>query len=271
MRLGGKVAVITGSTKGVGAATAVLFAGEGARVVVTGRTVEAGEAVVKKICGAGGEAVFIPADMTRESEVEALVNGAAEAFGGIDILVNNAAALEFMGEGGERKLTEQTTEDFEYILRVNLFGTFWTSKYAIRKMKERGAGSIVNISSVASLFGLPTVPSYASCKGALNALTRQIAFDYAGDNIRCNTVVIGVVVSGGLLDVMHSDAQFGALLDDLTLTRPLVNDDVAKAIAFLASDDAETITGVTLPVDGGLMIRTVIPDFSKYFGGLEPV
>jgi NAD(P)-dependent dehydrogenase (short-subunit alcohol dehydrogenase family) len=260
MRLTNKVALVTGSTKGIGRATAVRFAAEGASVVLCGRSEDLGGAAVDEITAAGGTATFIAADLTHEDQVERLVETAVDRFGRLDILVNNAAVVADV-VSLDRPIAEQDTDNLDLILRLNVYGAFWSMKYAIPAITDCGGGSIVNISSYGSQYGIPRTPSYSASKGALNALTRQVAVDYA-PNIRCNAVIVGMVVTEEILRIIELDESLSAQLEALTLTRPGTPADVAAAAAFLASDDAAFITGALVNVDGGMSAKSSVPDTS---------
>src|SRR5580765_3571567 len=191
-RMEGKVAIVTGSTRGIGRATALRFAREGARVVVTGRTEDAGREVEEEIRAAGGEGVFVPTDLAREDDVVAMVSTAIERYGALTTLVNNAAPTELMGPGRlDRRVTELENDAWDAIMLVALKAVIWSCKYAIPAMTTSGGGAIVNISSAASILGTPGLDTYTAAKGALNALTRSLAVEYAPDNIRVNCIVSG--------------------------------------------------------------------------------
>jgi meso-butanediol dehydrogenase / (S,S)-butanediol dehydrogenase / diacetyl reductase len=268
VRLQNKVAVVTGSTKGIGRAIAEGFAGEGAKVIVTGRDQGGGAEVRNAIRAAGGEATFVSADVSSEDEVRSLVARSVETYGGIDILVNNAAAVEFIGAGGDRPLADQTTEDFDQVLKVGLYGVFWACKYTIPAMIERGAGSIINISSIASQFGQPGVPSYTASKAALNGLTRQVAAQYAAAGIRSNAIVVGFVLSGTFAQAIEASPSLRQAIDDIGLVKQGAPDDIAHLATFLASDGSRFLTGMLVPADGGLSARSQMPDFSALLGSL---
>jgi meso-butanediol dehydrogenase / (S,S)-butanediol dehydrogenase / diacetyl reductase len=270
MRFEDKVVVVTGSTQGLGRAMAVRFAAEGAHVIVCGRNQSAGEAVVESILGDGGSARFVRVDVSVEDEVRRLVAEAVSGCGGIDVLVNNAMAIDFIGAGGERPIVDQPTESFDYIVKVGLYGTFWATKYAIPAMLEGGGGAIVNISSIASVAGMAGVPSYSVVKGAINALTRQVAVDYGPQGLRCNVVVAGFVPTGGLAGALAADPEIGRKWDEPLLTRRGRPEDVAAAVTFLSSEEAAFINGIELLIDGGLSAKANAPDFTALLGALSP-
>jgi NAD(P)-dependent dehydrogenase (short-subunit alcohol dehydrogenase family) len=221
VRLEGKVALVSGSTRGIGRSIAQMFASEGAKVAVTGRTVERGQKVVDLITGEGGEAEFFA-------------------------LVNNAAPTVEVGSN-IKPLVDVTTEEWELILRSALTGNvFWSCKYGIPRLAAAGGGSIINISSGQSVIGMGGFAAYAAAKGGMNSLTRAIAVEAAPNNIRCNTIVVGRVVAKG-------DA--GAGITPGSLTRLGVPNDIGYAATYLASDESAFVTGSILTADGGFTIN----------------
>ena len=263
MRLAGKVALVTGSTRGIGRATAVRFGAEGAKVVVTGRTRDAGEAVEREIRAAGGDAIFVSADFSREEDVVGVVDAALERYGALSTLVNNAAPTELMGPGRlDRAVTELTNEAWDAIMVVGLKAVVWACKYSIPHLAQSEGASIVNISSAASILGTPGLDTYTALKGALNTLTRSMAVEYASDGIRCNAIVSGMVLSSPGASQLMEDPVIGAATRAMHLTRLGVPDDIASAALFLASDEAAFVTGALVPVDGGVTCRMPVPDLS---------
>lgn len=238
-RLAGEVALVTGSTAGLGRAIARRMAAEGAAVVVTGRSAERGEAVAEEVGG-----TFLAADLTDESACGRLVDEAAGAHSRLTILVNNAVA-----EVGTAAVDGVTTAAWEEAFRVNVTAPMWLCRAAIPHFRTSGHGSIVNVSSRAAERASPGLAAYVASKGALNALTRSLAVDYAADNIRANTVAPGYVLND------RRDADLGderrARLEAMHLLPLATADEVAAAVAFLAGPDAAQITGTLLPVDGG--------------------
>jgi NAD(P)-dependent dehydrogenase (short-subunit alcohol dehydrogenase family) len=246
-RLQDEVALITGSTRGLGRETARLFAEEGARVVVTGRSPERGEETVASIEGAGGAALFVPADLGDEEQCEALVEAAVLRFGPLTVLVNNAVAGG--RDTGDGPVADVSAWAFESVLRVNLVAVATMCRLAIPHMLAAGHGSIVNISSRAAELATPRLAAYAASKGGLNALTRSITVDYARQGVRCNTVQPGYILHE-VRDAELTDER-RLRLEEMHLTRLATATDVAYAALFLASREAEVISGITLPVDGG--------------------
>jgi meso-butanediol dehydrogenase / (S,S)-butanediol dehydrogenase / diacetyl reductase len=262
-RLQGKVAIVTGSTRGIGRGCAIRFAAEGASVVVTGRTEDAGREVEAEIRDKGGEATFVRTDLGREHDVVAMVRAAVQGYGKLTTLVNNAAPTELMGPGRlDRRVTELENDAWDSIMLVALKAVVWTCKYSIPEMAKAGGGAIVNISSAASMLGTPGLDTYTAAKGALNTLTRSMAVEYAPDNIRSNCIVSGMVLTSEGAFKMMDDPVIGGATKAMHLTRLGVPEDIANAALFLASDEAAFITGAVIPVDGGVTARMPVPDIS---------
>lgn len=244
MKLKDRVAIITGAGSGIGRATALLFAGEGARVVVNDLALAAGEETVGLIREAGGEAVFAAADVSRAGDAAAMVKAAVDKYGRLDILHNNA------GITGGRKFVGDTDDGYwEKVIAVNLSGVYQCSKYAVREMLTRGGGAIVNTTSIMGLVGLPGNAAYAASKGAVIQFTRTMALEYAPKGIRVNAVAAGWI-----------DTPFNDILDEKLIQwsireTPLGRwgkpEDIAKAALYLVCDDSSFVTGHTLVVDGG--------------------
>jgi 3-oxoacyl-[acyl-carrier protein] reductase len=244
MRLAGEIAIVTGSTSGLGKEIARMFAAEGARVVVTGRNRERGDAWAKEIQGQGGDATFVAADLSELDQCQALVDATVERYGGLTVLVNNHVAASGDGKLGDVKLDE-----WELKVRVNLTAPAWLMRAAIPHMQAAGHGAIVNISSRAAERGTPGLAAYAASKGGLNALTRSVAIDYARDGIRCNSVTPGYI----LHEVRDADItpEKLARVSGQHLTRLISAADVAYCCVWLASKEGEVITGLDIPVSGG--------------------
>jgi NAD(P)-dependent dehydrogenase (short-subunit alcohol dehydrogenase family) len=246
-RLEGEVAIVTGSTAGLGKEVARLFAAEGARVVVTGRNSERGEAAAAALRASGGDARFVAADLTDESEARGLVRETVDRCGGLTILVNNAVSPEVIAADGPVADVPGTV--WEEMYRVNVLGAVWLIQEAIPAMLSSGRGSIVNVSSRTAERASPRLAAYTASKGAMNALTRSITLDYARRGIRCNTVQPGYILHE------ERDAELTAerrrTIEEMCLTRPPNAIDVAYAVLFLASREADCISGVTLQVDAG--------------------
>ncbi|HMF81757.1 MAG TPA: glucose 1-dehydrogenase [Acidimicrobiia bacterium] len=247
MRLEGEIALVTGSTSGLGKAIAVAFAAEGARVVVTGRDAGRGNAVVDSIGRDGGDAAFHAADLSDEAACSQLVSAAVEQFDGLTVLVNNAVGSTV--DEADGPVVELTTSSWDATLRVNLTAPMWLARASIPHMVESGHGSIVNISSRAAERASHGLAAYIASKGGLNALTRSIAVDYADANIRCNTISPGYVLNERR-DADLTDER-RARLEGMHLTRLGTATDVAHAAVYLAGPESEFVTGVNLPLDGG--------------------
>jgi NAD(P)-dependent dehydrogenase (short-subunit alcohol dehydrogenase family) len=247
MRLEGKVALVSGSTRGIGRTIAEMFAREGASVAVTGRTVDRGEKVVAGIRAAGGEAEFLELDVNDEASVRGVVEATVERFGHLDTLINNAAPTDVVSTT-VKPLQDYTTEEWERILRGTLTGNvFWSCKYAIPHLAASGGGSIVNISSAQSVVGLSGFSAYGAAKGAINALTPILAVENAAAHIRVNTIVVGRVIS-------HK-ADTGVGVGGGHLTRLGTPADIAYIATWLASDESGFVTGSLVTADGGFTIN----------------
>ena len=264
MLLSGDVAVVTGSTGGIGEGVAHELAEHGASVVVTGRRADQGERVAANIRAAGHTAGFIRADLTVEADVEALFKGARSMYGNVTVLVNNAAPTDLVGAGRmDGRLTDVSTSNFEHIIKVGLYSAYWCCYYAIPMMQAAGRGSIVNVSSVAGVKATPRVFAYATAKGGLQALTRSVAADYARDNIRANTVIVGFVVSNPLAEKFAADPSMNAAMAATMLTRFGQPSDIAHVVRFLASSESAFMSGTDIYADGGGTVKHVIPATKK--------
>lgn len=255
--LEGKVALVTGATQAMGAAIACRLAADGAAVLGVGRGESRGRAVAEQIRAAGLRAEFQVADISREDEVARAVDSAVERFGSIDIVVNNAAAFDASNRESAAHL--ESTETFDAVLKVGLYAPFWFAKYAAPVMISGGHGGLfVSISSYASSRGVAGIPAYTAAKGGVEALTRQLAAEYADSGIRANTLVLGSFSVPRNADV-HANAEMADALRAARMThRPGAPADVAALVAFLASDEAAFITGAALNVDGGLLAKAPV-------------
>ena len=250
-RLEGKVAIVTGATEGIGAAVARLFASEGARQVLVARRTEPGQRMVEEL----GEqcARFLSADVAHEPTATAAAMTALKEFGRLDILVNNAA-MDFA-----RDILDTRREDLERLFAPNFFGAFAMLREAGRVMCERGCGSIVNVTSRNASVGVPSMGAYAAAKGALLALTRIAAVEWASAGVRVNAVAPGLTdtpLIRAWVDGQPDPATFEAgLVASVPLGRIATPEDVALAILYLASDESRHVTGASIPVDGGYTAR----------------
>ncbi len=249
MKLKGKVAVVTGGGAGLGQAVARRFALEGARVVVAEIKLRDGETTVEDIQRKGGDAIFIPTDVSVEADVEAMVDAAVKQYGGIDILYNNAAVLFHKKEARAHELS---AEVWDRTISVNLRGLWLCSKYGIPSLLSRGGGSIIQVASPTGIRGFTNLTAYSTSKAGVLGLMRAMAADYASDNIRVNAIVPGTMdtpMNGEYL----SDSQVRAsLIAKAPLRRLGVSDDVSGLAVFLASDESAFCTGGVYMVDGGL-------------------
>lgn len=240
--LEGKSTVVTGSASGIGKATALLFARQGARVVVADINEEAGRETVRAICEEGGQATFLRTDVREADDVKEMIDFAVQTYGRLDVLVNNA------GIGHRIPVHRCTEEDWENVIATNLTGVFLGCKYGVQAMLRQEGGVIVNIASGAGLLGAPRSPAYSAAKGGVVVLTRQIADDYAQDGIRINAVCPGAVDTP-LMDVVYreisDDLKEGKRIYESRLTRGrlLAPEEVAHAVLYLASDETAFITG----------------------------
>lgn len=267
MRLKDKVAVITGGTKGIGRMTAIMMAKEGAKVVLTGRTEEAGAEVEERIREVGGTGMFVRADNRFEEEIAGAVHRAAQAYGPVTVLMNNAIATDAVGSGKDSHVHDLDMDTLDHIMKAALYGTIWASKAAIPYMKQVGRGSIINISASSSVGAIPARPAYQASKGAINSLTRQMAFDYGKDGIRVNTIVVGFTnTDSDTFRSMLADPQIKAAFEGLVLT-PYLGEasDIANGAIYLASDESKYVTGTMLTIDGGALCHQAQPqlDFLK--------
>ncbi len=246
MRLAGKVALVSGGARGMGAAEARLFAREGARVVI-GDVLEAeGKAVEADVNAKGGEAVFVRLDVTREADWERAVAAALDRFDGLHVLVNNA------GVGAASRIEDTTVEAWDRVMDVNAKGVFLGTKAVIPAMRRAGGGSIVNISSQLGLVGMDdSSPQYQASKGAVRLLTKTTALQYARDGIRANSVHPGPIVTPMTERRRADPAQYQRMLGRIPLGRYGEPDEVAYGVLYLASDESAFVTGSELVIDGG--------------------
>jgi NAD(P)-dependent dehydrogenase (short-subunit alcohol dehydrogenase family) len=251
-RLAGKVAIVTGAASGIGRATALALAREGAAVVVADLNAEGAKRVAGEIEGAGGRAHAQPADVSSEPSVVAMVAAAVERFGGLDVLHNNAALTDPAVMAADGEITSLALDTLERTLAVNLRGPLLGCKHAIPRMLERGGGSIVNTSSAAALAGDLVRTAYGISKAGVDSLTRYVATQYGKRGIRCNSIAPGVIATPALAANVPKELLAVYERSHLTprLGRP---EDIAALVVFLASDESAFLTGQTLCADGGLL------------------
>ena len=247
-RLKEKVAIVTGSTSGIGIGIARLFAAEGAKVVICGRREEKGQAVVDRIASEGGEASYHFMDMSDTDSIKKLIDDTAEKYGKIDILVNNAANVSLK----DGRVDELTLEMWDAILNDDLRGTFYSTKCVLPYMqKNQNGGSIINIGSMASCGGDLGSTAYACAKAGVNMLTQYTALQYGKQKIRCNCVRPGLIVTP------ENEARVPQVLKDIFLNNIAVDrygcpEDIGHMCVYLASDESNYVTGQIINVDGGL-------------------
>ncbi len=243
-RLQGKVAFVSGGGSGIGAATAIRFAREGAAVVICGRRQAPLDAVVARIAQAGGRAQAVLADVSDERQYVDAIEAAAERHGRLDVLVNNAMAYTW------GPIDEMSTGDWHANFATSVDGTFWGTRAAMRLMKARG-GAIVNLSSICGTLGTPSMSGYSAAKAAIINFTRAAAAEGAAAGIRVNVVIPAVVETPATAGMLADDAARRTTEKLIPMGRVGQPDELASAILFLASDEASYITGAALPVDGG--------------------
>jgi NAD(P)-dependent dehydrogenase (short-subunit alcohol dehydrogenase family) len=240
------VVLITGALTGIGRATALAFAREGARIVISGRRHDAGVALLKELRELGAEAEFVRADVRHEDDVQALVRQTVERFGRLDVAVNNAGS-----EGVSRPITEQSPESYAATFDTNVLGTILSLKHEMRVMVSQGHGSIVNLSSTFGSRGAAGASMYVASKHAVEGLTKAAALEGAAADVRVNAVAPGPVETGMLNRVAGGADKMAALAAGVPARRLGTPEDIAATIVFLASDKADFITGQIVGVNGG--------------------
>ncbi|MCY3972783.1 MAG: SDR family NAD(P)-dependent oxidoreductase [Candidatus Dadabacteria bacterium] len=253
MKLKGKVALITGGSLGLGKATAILFAQEGATVIITGRTEKTLKEAVSEAESKGVKIEYLVSDVAKEEDCKSAVEETVKRHGAVDILFNNAGVLS------AASTHETETEEWDRIFAINVRGTFMMSKYAVPHMLKKGSGCIVNNSSILGLKALPGIAAYTASKGAVTQFTRAMALDYAQQGIRVNAICPGTIVTPmvtGMLDSMEdkqaAEEMFKSFHPMGRLGHP---DEIARAVLFLCEDGVDFMTGTMLSVDGGWIAR----------------
>ena len=255
MRLSGKVAIITGATSGIGRAAGRVFAAEGARVVLFGRRAEKGHDAEAEIRAQGGEALFVPGDVTSEEDVARLAAETLSAFGAVHVLFNNAGINPL---AARKPVDELSDAAWEAVIATNLTGVLRCTRAVIPHMRRAGGGAIVNTSSTFGLVGAKNRAAYAASKGAVTQLTKAMALDYGPENIRVNCICPGMTLNDRVTEMVEEARREGrleAILADYALRRLGTCEEVARVAAFLASEDASWVTGAAVPVDGGYTAR----------------
>jgi NAD(P)-dependent dehydrogenase (short-subunit alcohol dehydrogenase family) len=242
------VVLITGALTGIGRATALAFAKEGAHVVVSGRRDEEGKKLVAEMRKLGAEAEFIRADVRHDEEVRKLIDKTVERFGRLDVAVNNAGT-----EGAPGPVTEQTAESFAATFDTNVLGTLLSMKHELRIMLPQRSGSIVNVSSAYGSVGAAGASVYVASKHAVEGLTKSAALEVAGTGVRVNVVAPGTTDTGMLTRFTDTDENKAALVSTVPVKRLAAPEEIANVIAFVASANASYMTGASIPVDGGMI------------------
>lgn len=241
-----KIVMITGAGSGIGRAAALLYAKEGAQVVVSDINPKGGEETVKLITEAGGKAVFIAANVAKLDEVENLINACVAQFGKLDIAINNAG----IGDFNQKKTAEHPVDSWDKVIAVNQTGVFYCMKMELQQMMKQGGGNIVNISSVAGLKGLPNNLAYVASKHAVVGMTKTASMEYAKHNIRINAVCPVFTLTN-----LFKPEFFGDKAEKLKANIPMKRygktEEIAEAIAWLTTDKSSFVTGHIMPVDGG--------------------
>lgn len=250
MKLDGKVAIVTGAGSGIGRASAILFAREGARVIVVDNNARAADETVALISAKGLHAAPAYVDVTREAEISAMIAATVDRWSRLDILFNNAGVVLV------KTIDEMTEQEWDRVLGVNVKAAFLAAKHAVPHMRRAGKGAILNTGSIASLTGQRGTPAYSASKGAIALLTKSLALDLGRDSIRVNCICPGITDTPMLREHMgHGEAGERNIRERLArvpLGLILTPEDVASAALYLVSDESEGITGVLHVIDGGL-------------------
>lgn len=249
VRLRNKVALISGAAHGIGAATARLFAGEGAKIGLADIHEENGQRLEREITTGGAQAFFLRMDATREQDWQQTVAAMVSRFGRLDVLVNSAGIYR------RANLEQTTVEEWDRVMSINVRGVFLGTKAAIPAMRKAGGGSIINLSSVSGLIGGPYSTAYNASKGAVRLLTKSTAVQYAREGIRCNSVHPAPVETDMLTLVFPDEQSRRERLAEIPMGRFGTAEEVARALLFLASDESSYMTGSELVIDGGLTAR----------------
>jgi NAD(P)-dependent dehydrogenase (short-subunit alcohol dehydrogenase family) len=240
------VVLITGALTGIGRATAFVFAGEGARLVVSGRREPEGKKLEKELRQLGAEVEFVKTDVRHDDDIRALVDKTVARFGRLDIAVNNAGT-----EGLRGLVTEQTAESYAATFDTNVLGVLLSMKHELRVMLPQGSGSIVNISSTYGSVGAAGASVYVASKHAVEGLTKSAALEVAGTGVRVNVIAVGATDTGMLTRFTSTDENKAALVSTVPLKRLATPEEIAQVIAFVGSAKASYMTGSSIPVDGG--------------------
>jgi dihydroanticapsin dehydrogenase len=248
-RFANKKVFISGGATGIGEAAVLLFAQQGAIVTIFDRDIENGEKCLQKVLDGGGRGIFISGNLIYPEEIEKAIDQSLKTYGGIDILINNA------GVESPYSVHEMPIEEWDRVMAVNLRGMYLMAKAVIPIMKKSGGGAIVNTASISGLLGWPISAAYCVSKGGVIQLTKQMAVDYAQDNIRVNCIAPGTTLTPLIERIFQQESEPEKAKQQISQMHPLGRfaqpEEIAQAILFLASEDASFITGAVLPVDGG--------------------
>lgn len=247
--LSGRVAIVTGAASGIGAATAKLFASEGARVMVADVQDAAGEDVAGAIQAAGGDARYVHTDVSSEVDVEQLIGQTLDVYGQLDVLHNNAYWAPL-----NRSATDTSMDEWHKTIAVSLTGVFLGCRYALPIMVSQGRGVIINTASAAAIAGSPKFAAYMAAKGGVMALTRSVAYDYGKAGVRCNTICPGYIETPATAPLLSDSERKAWLMEKLLLPYTGLPADIANAALYLASDASRYMNGQVMTVDGGRTI-----------------
>jgi NAD(P)-dependent dehydrogenase (short-subunit alcohol dehydrogenase family) len=242
------VVLITGALTGIGRAAAIIFAQQGAHIVVSGRRDKQGQELVAELQGLGAEAIFVRTDVRNDDDVRNLVDQTVKRFGRLDIAVNNAGT-----EGVPGPVTDQTAESYTATFDSNVLGVLLSMKHELRAMLPQGSGSIVNVSSAYGSIGAAGASVYVASKHAVEGLTKSAALEVAGTGVRVNVVAPGTTNTGMLTRFTNTDEGKAALVSTVPLKRLAAPEEIAHVIVFVASANASYMTGASIPVDGGMI------------------
>jgi NAD(P)-dependent dehydrogenase (short-subunit alcohol dehydrogenase family) len=242
------VVLITGALTGIGRAAAIIFAQDGANIVVSGRRDNDGQELAAELQGLGAQAIFVRSDVRKDEDVRNLVDQTVQRFGRLDIAVNNAGT-----EGTPGLVTDQTAESFAETFDTNVLGTLLSMKHELRAMLPNSSGSIVNVSSAYGSVGAAGASVYVASKHAVEGLTKSAALEVAGSGVRINVVAPGTTDTGMLTRFTSSDENKAALISTVPLKRLAAPDEIAHVIVFVASKKASYMTGASVAVDGGMI------------------
>lgn len=257
MRLDGKVALITGAAGGIGRRTAELFAAEGAKVMIADVADEAGQAAAKEIEAGGGTAAYVHADVSRATDVEAMVRATVDRFGALHVLMNNAGV--FHPDDGS--VLDTSEEAWDRTMAINLKGVFFGCKYGIPALLASGGGSLINVASFVALMGAAVSQiAYTASKGGVLSMTREIAVEFARRGIRANAICPGPIETPLMADLLRDQERRARRLVHIPVGRFGQTEEIARAALFLASDESSYMTGAALVVDGGITAAYITPE-----------